>query len=189
MTSTANKFLLIKQSVVLTEHITPVIEALDKYFEEARLIAYVTSGLRSPEDQLRIIQNQLKARGLDKYYPEAFGHIGGKYIFQGQSVWNWQPGWSKLLSVGFIVNPPYPATVLMDYYRPGNSVNKKGQLIGDSPHTRGLAFDIGGAQDGVVNEAQVIEKAKGKVKGLKGYLVERNNNAIHVDCYSINPSE
>jgi hypothetical protein len=178
-----NKYLLLKNGVVLTEHISPVIDALDKYFEEAGLVAYVTSGLRTPEDQLRIIQNQLKARVLDNYYPEAFGNIGGKYNFQGQSVYNWQPGWSKLLSVGFIVNPPYPAHVLMDYYRPGSSENKKGQLIGDSPHTKGTAFDVSGGGDGVTNEALVIERAKGKVKGLKGYLIERNNNAIHVDCY------
>ncbi|HMG93458.1 MAG TPA: hypothetical protein VK589_25545 [Chryseolinea sp.] len=176
-----NKFLLLKNGVILTEHIRPVIIALDEYFEKANLTAYVTSGLRKPEDQLRIIRNELNSRGLSGDYQDAFEDIGFKMQYEGQEVYGWQPGWSRLLNLGFIVNPPYPAKCLMTYFRPGSPVNRKGQLIGDSPHTRGTAFDISGGNDGVINEAQVIEKAMGKVKGLKGYLIERNNNAIHVD--------
>jgi len=180
-----NKFLLLKKNVVLTEHITPVIDALDEYFEKANLTAWVTSGFRNPQDQLRIIRQELNRRDLSQYYQEAFDDIGKKIQYEGEEVFAWQPGWSKLLSVGFIVNPPYPAKVLMDYFRPGSSENRKGKIIGDSPHTRGFAFDIGGGPDGVTNEAKVIQGAMGKVKGLKGYLIERNNNAIHVDVLPI----
>ena len=180
-----NNFLLLKEGVILTEHIRPVIDALDPFFEEANLIALVTSGLRRPEDQLRIIRTELNRRALSHYYQDAFDEIGKKIQYEGKEVYGWQVGWSKLLSVGFIVNPPYAAECLMDYYRPGSSENRRGKVIGDSPHTRGVAFDIGGGPDGVTNEAQVIERAMGKVKGLKGYLIERNQNCVHVDCQPI----
>jgi hypothetical protein len=180
-----NKFLLIRDNVILTDHITPVISALDEYFEKANLKAWVTSGFRSAADQLHIIRRELNRRDLSQYYQEVFDDIGKKIQYEGEEVYTWQPAWSKLLSLGFIVNPPYPAKVLMDYYRPGSNENKRGQIIGDSPHSRGTAFDISGGPDGVTNEAKVIESAKGKVKGLKGYLIERNNNAIHVDCQQI----
>jgi len=179
------KFLLVKDSVVLTEHITPVIERLDPFFKAANLTAYVTSGLRRPEDQLRIIRNELNRRGLSGDFQQGFDDIGDRIQYEGQEVYAWQPAWSKLLSVGFVVNPPYPAVALMDYFRPGSDKNKKGTMIGDSPHIRGTAFDIGGGKDGVFNEAQVLERAMGNVSGLKGYLVERNNNAVHVDCQPI----
>lgn len=182
MTVEENKFLIVKKNVILTPHIIPVIVALDPEFEAANLIAYVTSGLRGPKDQLRIIRNELNERNLSQYYQDAFEDIGKKIQFEGEEVYAWQPGWSKLLSVGFIVNPPYPAKVLMDYYRPGSSENRKGKIIGATPHAYGTAFDVGGGPDGVTNEAQVIEKAKSKIPGLKGYLIERNNNAIHCDC-------
>jgi len=32
------------------------------------------------------------------------------------------------------------------------------------------------------NELEVIKSAMGKVKGLKGYLLERKQNCLHVDC-------
>lgn len=180
-----NRFLLVKENVILTEHITPVIEGLDPFFQEANLTAWVTSGLRTPHDQLRIIRRELNRRQLSHLYQEAFEDIGVKIQWEGKEVYGWQPGWSKLLSMGFVVNPPIAAEALMDYFRPGSTENKKGKIIGDSPHTRGTAFDIGGGPDGVTKEALVMRSAVGKVPGLKGYLIERNNNAIHVDCQPI----
>ena len=181
MLSPENQWLLVKNSVKLTESIDPVIYALDDYFMEANLVAYVTSGLRAPEDQLRIIRNEVQRRSLQGY-TDVFDDINKKIQFDGAEVFAWQPAWSKLLSLGCVVNPPYPAVVLMDYFRPGSKENRKGKLIGDSPHTRGTAFDISGGVNGVTDEAQLIEKAMGKVKGLKGYLIERNQNCVHVDC-------
>jgi hypothetical protein len=179
--SPSNKFLTLNPGVVLTEHIDPVIHDLDKEFIAAGLRAKVTSGLRDPASQLRIIRTALVNNRLAGDYEEAFDDISGKFIWEGQEVYNWQPGWSKLLNVGFIVNPPFTAKCLMDYYRPGSTENKKGQLIGASPHFRGAAFDIGGGADGINQEAAVIKGAMGKVKGLKVYLFERNQNAIHID--------
>lgn len=183
MKSYENKFLIVKPHVILTEVIDPVIFALDEYFKQANIRASVTSGLRKPEDQLRIIRGELTRRDLAQYYQEAFDLITGKTIYEGVEVYNWAPGWSKLLSVGFIVNPPFAAKCLMDYYRPGSSENKKGQYIGQSPHTKGMAFDIGGGSDGLDNELSVLKSAMPKITGLKGYLLERNNNCLHVDCW------
>lgn len=180
-----NKFLLVRPGVILTEHIDPVIFALDEYFKQANLKSYVTSGLRQSEDQLRIIRTELTRRGLAGEFQEAFESITSKTKFEGEEVYCWQPGWSKLLNLGFIVNPPYTAKVLMDYFRPGSTSNSKGRTIGQSPHTSGRAFDIGGGPDGLANELKVIEQANGKVKGLKGYLLERNQNCLHVDCQFI----
>jgi len=180
-----NKFLLIKQSVVLTEHIDPVIFALDEHFKQANLIAYVTSGLRDSESQLRIIKTEITRRGLAKDYQDVWEPLTYKIMYEGNEVYGWQPAWSKLLNLGFVVNPPLPARCLMDYYRPGSTENKKGFIIGASPHTTGTAFDIGGNIDGIANETKVIKGAIGNVKGLKGCLPERNQNCLHVDVVPI----
>jgi hypothetical protein len=179
--SLENKFLIVRPSVVLTRHINRVIFELDAYFAAAGLEAYVTSGLRDANSQLKIIRNALTKRGLAEAYPEAFEDINKKIVWNGKSVFSWQPGWSKLLNIGYVVNPPFPAEVLMNYYRPGSKVNSKGMTIQSSPHYRGTAFDIGGSSNGVNDELEVIQGAK--VEGLKDYLVERTNNAIHVDCF------
>lgn len=181
MKSPDNKFLIVKKGVVLTEDIDPVIHELDAYFKAANVFAVVTSGLRDAAAQLRIIRSALTTRGIAKDYQDAFDDIGKKIEYEGEEVYAWQPGWSKLLNIGYIVNPPYPAKVLMDYIRPGSTENKKGKIIGATPHATGLAFDVGGGANGLNDEIKVIESAKGKIKGLKGYLIERNNNAIHVD--------
>jgi hypothetical protein len=186
MLSPGNKWLLLKNAVKLTEHIDPVIYALDDYFMEANVVAYVTSGLRGPDDQFRIIRNEIQRRSIQGYSELFDGDVLNKKVdYDGQEIYAWQLAWSKLLSLGFVVNPPYPAVVLMDYFRPGSNENRKGKLIGDSPHTRGTAFDISGGMNGVTDEAQCVERAMGKIKGLKGYLIERNNNAIHVDCHPV----
>jgi hypothetical protein len=132
----------------------------------------VTSGVRTSEDQLRIIRQYLKSKGLADNYPEAMTALVDDRTDDDEHF-VWQKAWSHLLSVGVIINPPLPAVALMDYIR--NGVNKKGQLIGMSPHTRGTAFDLKGIESLKIVQAL---KLKGKIRG---YLVERENNAIHVD--------
>lgn len=180
-----NKYLIVLPKVVLTNHIDPVIHELDDYFQKVELTAYVTSGLRDANSQLRIIRNEINKRGLEVAYPEAFEDINKKIMYEGMEVFAWQPAWSKLLNIGFVVNPPFPAEALMNYYRPGTTTNSKGKIIQSSPHYRGTAFDIGGGSNGISDELAVLESAKGKVKGLKDYLVERTNNAIHIDCFTL----
>lgn len=185
MSAYDNKFLLVGKNsgVRLTPIIEPVIIALDKYFEAANLTARVTSGERTSGDQLTIIRKYSTTYKVDKEFPEILTcGVMDKIDFQGKKIFSWQQAWSKLLSINIIVNPPLPAACLFDYIRDG--VNKKGQIINHSPHYYGKAFDIGGGLDhDPTNELAVIKTAMfDKLKGLKGYLLERKQNCLHVDC-------
>lgn len=186
MTAYDNKWLTVGKSsgVRLTPIIEPVIIALDKYFEAANLKAKVTSGERTSGDQLAIIRKYATIYGIEKEFPEILtcGVLDKIDFGNDKKIATWQRAWSRLLNVGVIVNPPLPAVVLFDYIR--NGVNKKGQTIGMSPHYYGLAFDLsGGIDHDPTNEMEVVKKAlNDKLPGLKGYLLERKQNALHVDC-------
>jgi hypothetical protein len=192
VTAADNRYLRVNRSVVLTPIIEPVIIALDPFFKQEGKVAYITSGLRTPESQLSIIRGYLAKTGLDKDYKTAMScDLYSKTATNDKLIYTWQLGWSALLNRGIIINPPIPAECLMDYYRGG--VNKKGQTIGASPHFAGTAFDIGGGTDGidgnVVSELKILQAAiKNGVSGIRGYLPERNNNCVHVDCINnLNP--
>lgn len=184
---TKNKFLKVRPGAKMTATIEPVIQALDKYFEEANLVAYVTSGERSSQDQLDTIRKYCAKYEVDIEFPEIKTcQVLDKINFgEGKKLFTWQRAWSRLLNKGIIINPPLPAEVLFDYIR--NGVNKKGTEIGHSPHYFGRAFDIGGGFDqDISNELKVIKKAlNDKLKGLKGYLEERKQNCLHVDCETV----
>jgi len=177
-----NVYLKLGQRAVMTPVIEPVILALEPYFAEAKTYATVVSGLRTADDQLRIIRDYLRLKNLGEKYKETLtGKVTDKFIWQGREVYVWQPGWSALLNSGFIINPPMPAECLMDYVNK-NGENKKGKIIDASVHFKGTAFDIAGGVDGITNELEIIKKARGNVKGLVGYVAERNNNCLHIDC-------
>lgn len=180
--ATENKFLIVKAGVVLTPRIERTIVALDKYFEEANHIAYVTSGLRNPAGQLDVIRGYLEKKGLKLDYKDTFLYDVNKKIEHDKfgSIYSWQLGWSKLLNLGVIINPPASAHVLMDYIR--NGVNKKGLIIHGSPHFKGGSFDTGGGANGIADETAILQKAlKAKDTGLINILPERENNANHCD--------
>ena len=186
MKASNNKFLTINHGVVLTPVIEPVIVHLDQFFQAAGLRARVTSGLRDAVSQLNIIKRYLRVRGLDARYPEVMDLLAPDQKIGTQYVW--QQAWSHLLNVGVIINPPLAATVLMDYRNPRTGKNMIGQVINQTPHARGICFDIGGAGGAdatIADELEVVKRAAGKVPGLVGYLAEHNNNAIHCDCKSI----
>jgi hypothetical protein len=127
-----------------------------------------------------------KRYAVDKEFPEIKTcGVSDKIDFGTQKIFTWQRAWSRLLNKNVIVNPPLPAKVLFDYFRDGSAENKKGQEINYSPHYYGKAFDIGGGLDhDITNELLVVERAvnDGKIPGLKGFLKERNNNCVHIDC-------
>lgn len=159
------------RKVILTPELDIVACAIDKYWPPASEI--MTSGVRVPEDSLRIIRGYLVSEGLDKKYPEAIGcKIDEKYS-NGQYLW--QMAWSNLLNIGLIINPPFSARCLMDYWRDG--INKKGQVIGQSPHVKKKAFDLSGI------DSLVIVKRLVEDKMIKSYLLERKNNCIHMDVF------
>jgi hypothetical protein len=175
-----NKWLIVKEGVVLTPTIEPVIIALDAYFKKHNLKAYVTSGLRDEDDQLRVVRSYLTKKGLDSKYPQAMTCKVGDKLADG--TYAWQMAWSNLLNVGVIINPPFRAQCLMNYVR--NNVNKKGQFINQTPHAAGKAFNVGGGNNGIMDELAVLQDAltEKKIPGLKSFLAERENNALHVDC-------
>lgn len=174
-----NKFLIVAANVVLTPVNEPVIIALDKHFEKANLKALVTSGKRTSEDQLRIIRSYLKSKKLDVKYPEALSCTAMEKLADGN--YKWQMGWSALLNAGIIINPPLEAVLLMDYFN-AKGVNRKGFLFHATPHLTGKPFDIGGGEDGLNNEIAVIESAKKDIPAIVGWVIERKNNCLHVDC-------
>ncbi len=183
MSAKDNKWLVVKEGVVLTPIIEPVIVALDKYFEEAKLKAYVTSGLRDADAQLRVIRSYLIRKGLDTKYPAAMTCKVTDKLPNGE--YTWQMAWSNLLNLNVIINPPVPAKVLMNYVR--NGKNKIGSLIGATPHSSGTAFNVGGGNNGIGDELAVLAKAVAdkKIPGIKSFLAERENNALHVDCKKV----
>lgn len=180
-----NEWLRVKKGVRLTPDIEPVIAALDAYFKAANLVATVTSGERTSGDQLTIIRNYAATFKVDVEFPEikTCGVLDKIDFGDGKKIFTWQRAWSRLLNQNIIVNPPLDAACLFDYIRDGK--NKKGQVIGKSPHYYGKAFDVGGGIDhDPTNELEVIKKALAdKLPGLKGYLLERKQNCLHCDCY------
>lgn len=177
-----NKWLTVLPTVVLTPIITPVIEGLDYYFEQFRIKAVVTSGLRDANDQLRVIRSYMIKTGIDKIFPAA---MTCKVTDQEGQFYIWQMAWSTLLHKNVIINPPLAAICLLDSVRPNGS-NRKGELISQTPHAKGTAFNIGGGGNGVDDEADVITAAlKAHLPGLKGFIKERENNALHCDCIKI----
>jgi len=175
MSALNNKWLIVKEGVTLTPVIEPIIIKLDKYFEQAGLKAYVTSGLRSPEDQLQVIRKYLIKNGLDKTYPGTMNCKLNDKDEQGNYLW--QYGWSALLNDGLIINPPLKAKVLMNYIK--NGVNKKGQYINQTPHSTGTALDIGGGANAIMDEYAVLLLANKDLK-FKQLLPEHNNNCVHI---------
>jgi hypothetical protein len=171
--------------VRLTPIIEPVMIELDGYFQRAGFVARVTSGLRDPLDQLHIIKHFASREGLDRTYPEITNAmLHSKQRLDGAWLYEWQRAWSALLSRGIIVNPPLPAIALYTYRHPRNpSVDRKGMLIPGSPHFNGTAFDIGGGSDGLANELAVIKEVmRDGTVGIRGFLLERENNCLHIDC-------
>ena len=83
------------------------------------------------------------------------------------------------------MNPPLPAEVLFDYVRPGDLKNKKGEVIQISNHQRGLSFDIGGSQNITEKGKRVVAALQSGECFMRSWLLERVNNACHVDCDQI----
>ncbi len=181
MSSANNQWLIVKPGVVLTPVIEPVIIALDKFFEQAKLKAYVTSGFRDAENQLEVIRGYLVKKGIAKQYPQAMAGRVDDFEF---GEYSWQMAWSHLLNLGVIINPPVAAKCLM--HTTFDKVDRFGKVINQTPHAKGTAFNIGGGGNGVADEEAVLKIALAtKIPGLGSFLVERENNAIHCNCIKI----
>lgn len=176
-------WLLFEPGVRTTPAIERTVSIMDSYFQAEQ--SHISSGLRTAAEQLRVIAEKALRHGIAGLFNEFNPTIvQAKVDVEGQMLYTWQRTWSKVLSLGDIVNPPLPAVVLFDYWdtKDGVKINKRGQEIGISPHMQGKSFDIKGG-------ASIDEKAKRVVRAfnegkcfMTGYRIEPVNNAIHVDC-------
>lgn len=161
------------RKVILNEYLNSALVRMDPYWPPDSEIA--TSGVRVPADSLRIIRGYLKEYGLDKVYPDAMTCELEAKLENGEYIW--QLPWSRLLNKNVIINPPLPAKCLLDYIR--NGVNKKGRIIDQSPHIPRLgkpgAIDLSGI------DSETIVKRLIEDEIIRGYLLERANNCIHMD--------
>jgi hypothetical protein len=180
-----NRFLTLAPGVIQTPETDPVIYALDSRFAMRGVKARVTSIKRTPEDQLRIIRDYCVKKGVVNEFPEILFDrpVTGRDEVTGflEPIYYWQRAWSRLLNIGVIINPPMGAKCLFDYINK-EGVNKIGQIILPSPHFFGKSFDIGGGPNGIGDELDIVKMAAADPKvGIKKYVIERENNAIHID--------
>ncbi len=165
-----------------------VLDGLEPFAAEAGVKMVITSGLRDPLDQLRVISGYADEHGvmMPGFDPNDV-HKRVTLPDLGKEVYAWQMTWSRLLHVGIIINPPLAAECLEDYIRPDGS-NAKGQVIPGTPHGSGKCFDeqadgdLRDQVDEVVKKVEVLKAAKAAGVPIKGWKIERKNNAIHVDC-------
>lgn len=183
MNAKNNKFLKVNSNVVLNPLLEKVIVALDKHFEKANLKAVVTSGVRTSEDQLRIIRQYLNSTGLAVDYPEALaGDVTDK---NQEGNYIWQMGWSALLNKGIIINPPLKAKLLMNYFN-AQGVNRKGSEFNQTAHASGVCVDLGGGANGLNDELAVVSEAAKEIPEIVSWVVERQNNCLHLNLKKIN---
>jgi hypothetical protein len=181
-----NTNLIVRKGVVLTPTISKVITRADEFFRKASIKSYVTSGLRDPASQMRIILDAGWARGLQKEWPQLQGATGETTVIHaGQSTPLWYVVWGRLLTIGFMVNPPIESKTPFGYVHPSGRRIPEGTVIQPSAHFKGIAFDVGGSGGSVAtidDELACLEAAKSAKIGIVRILAERENNAVHVDC-------
>lgn len=171
-----------------TPAIVRTAEILDAHFEGEPSI--ITSGLRTKEDQLALIIEKLILHKKDKEFAEFVPgqpidktvHVN-LHLNDGRDIFWWQRGWSRLLNIGEIINPPIPAEVLFDYIVGGH--NKSGEVIQISNHMRGLSLDIGGGKDLKAKAKCVLAAVNAGDCFITGWKIESVNNACHVDVRQI----
>ena len=177
----------VRKAVKTNASIIRCLLSIDSYFDCCPVA--VTSGVREPIDQMRIIMEKCKRHGINNALFSEYVTLEDRNIAEivdvnGQKLYWWQRAWSKLLNLGDIVNPPISAEVLFDYFKPESTVNGKGRVIEPSPHFKGTAFDLTGLDLNKIVERLATAKTDGKAY-VKGYLKEEVNNAVHVDIYQM----
>lgn len=185
--SDQNTNLLVRDTVVLNPLLDKVAVKLEPFFKAANHTAYVTSGVRQPEDQLRIIKHYCEQKKIedDLIKNEDFA-IDHKVLNDGKEIYWWQLGWSKLLNKNVIINPPLAAEVLLDYFNK-HGVNRKGHVINPSIHFLGRAIDIGGGANTIHDEEAIVNEAiaSGQVPEIIDTVSERENNCLHLNLKEV----
>jgi hypothetical protein len=185
------KNIIIMENVTVNETIERSLIEIDIFFQGH--VVKVTSGVRTADDQMQIIARNARRLGIDKEFPEFEMYVGNepgiKYKTEDFEGYWWHRTWAKLLNIGFIVNPPLPATVLFDYWRPGNpkddAHNRKGKFIDVSSHQRGWAYDLGGGDNLDEVTIRVLRAKQRNGCHIYSYLKEKVNNAVHVNAVPV----
>lgn len=159
-----NEYIINKPGVIVTPAIQKVLNELEKYFEKADLKVSVTSGVRTPDSQLKIIVDKAKQYGLDKKYPSILNATV-------EDVDSWRDAWDELLNVkGFIVNPPKKTKCKFG--------KRAGKTVYPSPHIQKKAFDLSGASlDSIKAVVEKYQKEGGSITQIKPETV---NNCVHI---------
>ncbi len=145
----------------LTPPITTVVRELESYFRSADLRVRLTSGYRSPQDQLELIKGKAIEYGLDKKHPSI-------QTATVDDVESWHSAWDELLhNYGYITNPPIPVVSRIT-----------GKRYGASPHSTGKAFDLSGAD--LDRIAAVVERYKREGGPIGQVRIEPVNHAVHI---------
>lgn len=183
MKASENKWLKVLENVVLTPTLEECICLLDPWFEKHELEAWVTSGVRTYDHQLKVIRERAIACGLGKEHPD-LDHVdlNVPIMFDGKLIPTWQLIWSECLTRGQMVNPPTPTACLFPYTKPNGDKRAAGNVIPTSPHQRERAFDIGGGKS-LDSVAIVVSEAfiSKTISNMSGYLKEPAQNCMHVD--------
>lgn len=184
MKSDNNKFLKVRKFVTLTDTIDSSIALLDGYFAQTNLKAEVSSGLRTPEEQLKIIIKKSLKHKVDKEFPLI-------RVAKIKEEETWIYAWSRLLTIGEMVNPPITAVCKFDYTKSNGILRKAGTVIQTSGHQLGTDFDISGynqelkisiSLDDIVKVVDIFIKSGYATNHVTGYLKEPVNGAVHIDC-------
>ncbi|MBX3606681.1 MAG: peptidoglycan-binding protein [Piscinibacter sp.] len=155
------RFISIASRALLTPPIEAAAKALDAHFERAGMAVTLTSALRPPQDQLRLIRDQAIKRGIDRQYPSI-------HTATVENVDSWLGAWDELLHTHkYVINPPVAATSRLT-----------GKRYSPSPHTTGFAFDLSGSD--LDRIAAVVSGYCREGGAVRQILIERRNNAVHV---------
>ena len=159
------RFITVSSTAITNPQIDRVVDELESFFASANLKVTLTSAIRTAEAQLGIIQRKAVYYKLDTKYPS----IKTATV---NNVESWLDVWDELLNrIGYVVNPPKPVTSRIT-----------GKHIGISPHMKGEAIDLSGAN--LDSIAAVVQRYCQQGGIISQILIERTNNAVHVGIRS-----
>jgi hypothetical protein len=182
-----NKYFQIDSTVVLTPTISKGGLGLDALHKSNGITGCMSSGLRNAQYQFyNVIQPEAVKMGL----PDA---VGARYesvvTFNGKQYPLWQILWSKVLSKGYVCNPPEGAEALLPYKHPETGqIIQPPHFVGATNHATGHAFDesirrLSGIS--VEDYLKLLGKSRGLIPTIKDWLVEHGNGCIHFDCWPV----
>ncbi len=163
MLSDKNQYLKVRKGVLLTDKLDFVISKIDEYFKDYP--REVVSGLRTKENQLRIIINYANTEHLPVMFCQH------DFDLKQDGIYIWECTWQKLLDKGYKINPP-------------NTAVYNSRTIYMSTHiVPGNAFDIGSpAQLERDNIAGIINFVMAKEPGLiQSFTEEPKNGCFHIN--------